>query len=53
MYIDRNEALRYMGYRGQSMDDNMEKLLDTCIDEVMNLSKKSFVYKILLKAASG
>ncbi len=46
MYIDRNEALRYMGYRGQPMDENMEKLLDACIDEVMDISKKSFTYEI-------
>lgn len=46
MHIDRNEALRYMGYRGQLMDGNMEKLLDACIDEVMDISKKSFTYEI-------
>jgi hypothetical protein len=46
MHIDRNEALRYMGYRGQSMDENMEKLLDACIDEVTDISKKSFTYEI-------
>lgn len=46
MDIDRNEALRYMGYRGQGMDDNMEKLLDACINEVRSLSKKSFLYEI-------
>lgn len=46
MFIDRKEALRYMGYRGQNMDENMEKLLDVCIAEIMDISKKSFVYKI-------
>ena len=46
MYIDRNEALRYMGYRGQSMDYNMEKLLDACISEVLSASKGSSLYKI-------
>lgn len=46
MYIDRKEALRYMGYRGQSMDGNMEKLLNACIDEVAVISKKCFVYEI-------
>ncbi|MEA4848592.1 MAG: vitamin B12 dependent-methionine synthase activation domain-containing protein [Clostridiaceae bacterium] len=46
MYIDRNEALRYMGYRGQNLDDNMEKLLDACINEVSNVSKGSSLYKI-------
>jgi hypothetical protein len=46
MYIDRVEALRYMGYRGQRMDANVEKLLDECIDEVMLVSKTSFLYDI-------
>lgn len=46
MYIDRNEALRYMGYRGQRLDANTEKLLEACADEVMSISKKSCVYEI-------
>lgn len=46
MHIDRNEALRYMGYKGQLIDDNMEKLLDACMDEVMDISKKSFTYEV-------
>ena len=46
MFIDKKEALRYMGYSGQSIDDNLQQLLDACISEVMNISKKSFVYEI-------
>lgn len=46
MYIDKKEALRYMGYRGQNIDDNLFQLLDDCISEVMNISKKSSVYEI-------
>ncbi|MHB1394400.1 MAG: hypothetical protein ACYCYE_15260 [Clostridia bacterium] len=46
MYIDRKEVLRYMGYSGQKIDDNIQKLLDDCIDEVMDISKKSFTYEI-------
>lgn len=46
MHIDRKEALRYMGYKGQKLDANMERLLDSCIDEVISISKQSFVYEI-------
>lgn len=46
MNIDRKEALRYMGYRGQSVDENTAKLLDDCIAEINDISKNSFLYKI-------
>lgn len=46
MFIDRKEALRYMGYRGQRLDDEMEKLLDECINEVKDASKENFTYQI-------
>ena len=46
MYIDKKEALRYMGYRGQSINDNMEALLNDCIAEVMDISEKNFVYEV-------
>ena len=46
MYIDRKEALRYMGHRGQKIDESLQSLLDACIDEVMNISKKGFIYEI-------
>ncbi|MGE5629464.1 MAG: vitamin B12 dependent-methionine synthase activation domain-containing protein [Caulobacteraceae bacterium] len=46
MYIDREEALRYMGYKGQKLDANVERLLDACIDEITEISKGSFTYEI-------
>jgi len=46
MYIDKKEVLRYMGYSGQSIDSNLLQLLDACISEVMNISKKSSVYEV-------
>lgn len=46
MYIDKKEALRYMGYRGQKPDSGMEKLLDVCIAELCDIIKKGFVYDI-------
>jgi len=46
MYIDKKEALRYMGYSGQKIDDNIQKLLDDCIREVMDISTKSYIYEM-------
>lgn len=46
MHIDKKEALRYMGYRGQTMDENMEGLLDACIAEIMDISTNGFLYEI-------
>lgn len=46
MYIDKKEALRYMGYKGQKMDDKMERLLNDCIGEVKDISKGSFTYAV-------
>lgn len=46
MQIEKKEALRYMGYRGQEMDIGLQKLLDACIDEVKAVSRESFTYEI-------
>lgn len=46
MYIDRKEALRYMGYRGQKLDHETERLLDECIEEILSISKNSYVYDV-------
>lgn len=46
MHIDRKEALRYLGYRGQKIDDSLQVILDDCIGEVVDISKESFIYEI-------
>lgn len=46
MHIDKKEALRYMGYRGQKRDEKLDRLLDDCISEVKDVSKESFTYEI-------
>lgn len=53
MYIDRKEALRYMGYRGQKPDRETERLLDECIEEIHRISKNSYVYDIFDIERSG
>lgn len=46
MYIDKKEALRYMGYRGQKIDNVLQELLDNCIEEVQTVSRKDYIYDI-------
>jgi len=46
MEIDRNEALRYLGYRGQKPDSRIEEMLDACMDEISEISKESYLYQI-------
>lgn len=46
MHIDKNEVLRYLGHNGQSMDETLSELIDTCIEEVSCLAKPLYVYKI-------
>ncbi|SFB46663.1 methionine synthase [Clostridium frigidicarnis] len=44
--IDKNEVLRYLGYRKQALDKNIEKLIDECINEIKVLVKAKCVYKV-------
>lgn len=45
LFIDKNEVLRYLGYRKQALDENIEKLIDECIKEIKILVKAKYVYK--------
>ena len=46
MHIDRMEVLRYLGHKNQCIDEATERLLEECMVEINNISKKSFVYNI-------
>ncbi len=46
MIIDKNEALRYLGYKGQKVDINLENLLDQSIQELYLISKGKYIYDI-------
>lgn len=46
MVIDKNEVLRYLGYRGQNIDANIESLLEECMNELKIISKGKYVYNI-------
>lgn len=45
--IPQDEVLRYLGYRGQSIDDNLRKQLENCIRAVKDCAKARLTYRIL------
>lgn len=44
LVIDRNEVLRYLGYKHQKIDERTEKLIDECIEEMKSIAKPRFIY---------
>ena len=45
MRTDKAEVLRYLGYKGQRLDRELDSLLEDCIAECESFSKELFVYK--------
>lgn len=45
LYINKNEVLRYLGYKNQFLDDKINILIEECIDEIKKLVKIRYVYK--------
>jgi len=46
MNIDKKEVLRYLGYKGSNADKETSDLIDECIDEINNIAKPKYIYKI-------
>lgn len=46
MNIDRKEVLRYLGYKNQSIDEVMEKLIDEAMIEIKEIMRRNYVYNI-------
>ena len=44
-FQDKNEVLRYLGYRGQGLDRNMDGLVETLMDEIKDLIRERYDYK--------
>jgi len=44
--IDRKEVLRYLGYKNQSIDEVMEKLIDEAMIEIKEIMRRNYVYNI-------
>lgn len=43
--INKNEVLRYLGYKNKGLDENTDNLIKECIKEAEKIIKPGFVYK--------
>ena len=41
--LDKNEALRYMGHRGEDIDEQLDKLITKCEKEVKKSKKQNMM----------
>lgn len=46
MDINRSEVLRYLGYRNQKIEVEIDNLIDSCINEIKEVSNPFCTYKI-------
>lgn len=46
MVINKDEVLRYLGYKGQKIGAELDHLINSCIQETKTLAKPLFAYKI-------
>lgn len=44
--IDKDEALRYLGYKNRRADEETDKLLDEAISELQVISELKYVYRV-------
>lgn len=43
--LNRDEALRYLGYKGNKPDQNVAKILDECEEELLQIARPQYVYR--------
>lgn len=43
--IDKQEVLRYLGYRGQKLEPEMDRLVDGCIQQTLQMIQPRWVYR--------
>lgn len=43
--LDKKEILRYLGYRGQTIDEHTNALIDTCMRQLEESAKPRFIYR--------
>ncbi|MBU3092029.1 methionine synthase [Clostridium sp. CM028] len=46
MVIDKQEVLRYLGYKNQIINKSIIDLVDECCGEIIDICKENFVYEI-------
>lgn len=44
--LDRNEILRYLSYNENSIDEEMDELIDSCMKEILDISQFKYIYCI-------
>lgn len=44
--LDIDEALRYMGYKGQAIDENMSALIEDAGKQCLSCSRPAYIYKL-------
>ncbi len=45
-YINKNEALRYLGYKDNNLDNKTKELLLLCEKELLNIMQPAYIYKV-------
>jgi len=45
LIIEKNEILRYLGFKGQILDEDINKLIEESIEEMKKIIKVRYVYK--------
>ncbi len=45
-YIDKEQALRYMGYKGQEIDEHLALIIDDAIKQCLETAHPAYTYKI-------
>lgn len=45
--IDKSQVLRYIGYKGQRIDNITNNLIDESMDEILDIIEERYTYKIL------
>ncbi len=53
MKIDKKEVLRYLGYKGQILDEKTENLIDQSIKDIQNRAEIRSIHRIFPLAAEG
>ncbi|MCY6369600.1 methionine synthase [Clostridium ganghwense] len=46
MHIDKEEVLRYLGYKNQKLERSLELLIDECIEEIKKYIPYKYTFKI-------
>lgn len=46
MYINKTEVLRYLGHRSEIIEENLDLLVDECIEEIKSYINYRYSYKI-------